>query len=154
MQKQERALEPADAASRALREAVEQARQLADALERTSTRRVLVRIGDAEITIEREPRPGSAEQPSASAPASAARQDAVAIVAPLVGIFYRGPSPKSAPFVEPGDTVEPGQVIGIVEAMKVMNQVVSDQHGSVVEILVENGSTVHYEQPLMLVESG
>ena len=75
------------------------------------------------------------------------------IAAPLVGIFYRAASPSARPFVEVGDTVEAGQVIGIVEAMKVMNQVISDYDGRVVQILAEDGSTVHYEQPLVLIDA-
>jgi acetyl-CoA carboxylase biotin carboxyl carrier protein len=71
------------------------------------------------------------------------------IAAPVVGTFYRSPAPGSPPFVGVGDVVEPGQVIGIVEAMKLMNQVTADQPGRVVEVLVADGEAVEYEQPLI-----
>jgi acetyl-CoA carboxylase biotin carboxyl carrier protein len=76
------------------------------------------------------------------------------VVAPIVGVFYRSGSPGAKPFVEVGDTVERGQVVGIVEAMKVMNEVQSDFRGVVEEILVENGEAVQYEQRLMTLRVG
>ena len=76
------------------------------------------------------------------------------VVAPLVGIFYRASSPGADPFVSVGDTVERGQTVCIIEAMKVMNEVTSDFRGTVVEILVENGEAVQYEQPLLLIDVG
>src|SRR5438270_8407821 len=94
--------EHADAASGALREAVDQARQLAIALEDTSTRRVLVRVGNAEISIERETRPGPSQESSLAAAQAPATTHAalLPIAAPLVGIFYRAASPNARPFVE------------------------------------------------------
>ena len=74
------------------------------------------------------------------------------VVAPLVGVFYRAASPGAKPFVEVGDTVERGQKVGIVEAMKMMNEVTSDFRGTVAEIVVQNGDTVQYEQTLMLID--
>ncbi|MGQ9819581.1 MAG: acetyl-CoA carboxylase biotin carboxyl carrier protein [Candidatus Kapaibacteriales bacterium] len=74
------------------------------------------------------------------------------IVSPIVGTFYRSPSPDSEPFVEVGSRVTPGQTICIVEAMKVMNEIESDVAGTVVEILVENGKPVEYNQTLMLIK--
>jgi acetyl-CoA carboxylase biotin carboxyl carrier protein len=73
-------------------------------------------------------------------------------VAPLVGVFYRAASPGAKPFVDVGDTVERGQVVGIVEAMKMMNEVTSDFRGTVAEFAVKNGDTVQYEQPLMYID--
>jgi acetyl-CoA carboxylase biotin carboxyl carrier protein len=144
----------ADTATEVLREAVDQAKQLAIALEHTSTRRIFVRAGNAEISIERETRPTPSQESSMAAQAPATTHAALLpIVAPLVGIFYRAASPNARPFVELGDTVEAGQVIGIIEAMKVMNQVISDHDGRVVQILAENGSTVQYEQPLVLLDT-
>ncbi|GAB3601239.1 hypothetical protein GCM10027586_04000 [Kineococcus gypseus] len=72
--------------------------------------------------------------------------------APLVGTFYAAPSPDEAPFVSPGDTVTVGQTLGIIEAMKLMNSIVSDVAGRVVEVLVENGTPVEFDQPLVLIE--
>lgn len=75
------------------------------------------------------------------------------IKSPLVGTFYRSPSPGAPPFVEVGDIVSPGQVLCIVEALKVMNEIESDVRGKVVKILVENGETVEYGQPLFLIDT-
>ena len=74
------------------------------------------------------------------------------VKAPLVGTFYAAPSEGADPFVSVGDTVKKGQVIGIVEAMKLMNEVESDYDGTVAEILVENGEMVEYGQPLIVVK--
>jgi len=86
--------------------------------------------------------------------APAAGETAVAeqletIVAPMVGTFYAAPRPGADPFVRVGDHVEPGQVVAIIEAMKVMNEIVAERAGTIVEILVENGQPVEYGQPLM-----
>ncbi len=75
------------------------------------------------------------------------------IKSPLVGTFYRAPAPGAPPFVEEGDIVSPGQVLCIIEALKVMNEIESDVRGKVVKILVENGQPVEYGQPLFLVDT-
>lgn len=74
------------------------------------------------------------------------------IVAPLVGTFYSSPKPETPPFIKPGDTVEPGQTICIIEAMKIFNEIESEVSGKIIEILVEDGSPVEYGQVLMTVE--
>jgi len=74
------------------------------------------------------------------------------INSPIVGTFYRAPSPEAEPFVEVGSHVVPGQTLCLVEAMKVMNEIESDVAGTVVEILVENGKPVEYNQTLMLIK--
>jgi acetyl-CoA carboxylase biotin carboxyl carrier protein len=74
------------------------------------------------------------------------------IVAPMVGTFYRSPDPKARSFVNDGEEVEKGQVIGIIEAMKIMNEIVSDHAGRCVKISVENGQPVEYGQTLILLE--
>lgn len=79
-------------------------------------------------------------------------QRMVTVTAPLVGTFYRSPSPDAPAFVEPGDTVRKGQVICIVEAMKLMNEIESDVSGTIARILVENGQAVEYGEPLFLIE--
>ncbi|MEU3457041.1 acetyl-CoA carboxylase biotin carboxyl carrier protein [Micromonospora sp. NPDC006766] len=78
--------------------------------------------------------------------------DRLAVRAPVVGTFYRAPEPGAAPFVTVGDLVRPGQVVGIVEAMKLMNEVTADQAGRVVEVLVSDGKPVEYDQPLLALE--
>ncbi len=72
---------------------------------------------------------------------------------PLVGTFYRSPSPGAPPFVEEGDVVSKGQVVCIIEALKVMNEIESDVNGKIVKILVENGQPVEYGQELMYIET-
>ncbi len=74
------------------------------------------------------------------------------VTSPLVGTFYRSSSPESAPFVEVGTRVEKGQVLCIIEAMKIMNEIESDVSGIVKKILVENGQPVEYGEPLFLIE--
>lgn len=74
------------------------------------------------------------------------------ILSPMVGTFYRSPSPEAPPFVEVGDTVTVGQVLCIVEAMKLFNEIESEQAGKVARILVQNGEPVEYGQILMLIE--
>ncbi|MBK3331553.1 acetyl-CoA carboxylase biotin carboxyl carrier protein [Persephonella atlantica] len=74
------------------------------------------------------------------------------IKSPLVGTFYRAPSPGAPPFVEEGDIVSKGQVLCIIEALKVMNEIESDINGRVVKILVENGQPVEFGQELFYIE--
>jgi len=87
-------------------------------------------------------------KPAAGAPAKPAHKE---IVSPIVGTFYRAPAPDSAPFVEVGTHVVKGQVLCIVEAMKIMNQIESDTTGTIAAILVENAQPVAYGQPLFHV---
>ncbi|GAB4109328.1 MAG: acetyl-CoA carboxylase biotin carboxyl carrier protein [Roseiflexaceae bacterium] len=75
-----------------------------------------------------------------------------AITAPMVGTFYAAPSPKDKPYIEEGDIIQSGDRVGIVEAMKMMNEIESEVSGRVVRILVKNGQPVEYGQPLMIVE--
>ncbi len=74
------------------------------------------------------------------------------IRSPIVGTFYRAPSPDADAFVQVGTEVSPGTVLCIVEAMKLMNEIESDVNGKVIKILVENGKPVEYNQPLFLIE--
>ncbi len=76
------------------------------------------------------------------------------IHAPIVGTFYRAPSPESSPYINVGDKISAGQVICIIEAMKIMNEIESDVDGTVVEVLVENASPVEFNQPLVVVDPG
>jgi acetyl-CoA carboxylase biotin carboxyl carrier protein len=89
---------------------------------------------------------------ASSAPAaSAATAKGQTITAPMVGTFYRSPSPESPAFVEVGQAVTVGQPLCIIEAMKLMNELESDVAGTVVEVLVEDGQPVEYGQPLFVV---
>jgi acetyl-CoA carboxylase biotin carboxyl carrier protein len=84
------------------------------------------------------------------APAALPDQDEGHIItAPMIGTYYSAPSPGEDPFVQIGDEVEVGQVIGIIEAMKIMNEIVADKSGVVADILVENAQAVEYGSPLV-----
>lgn len=76
----------------------------------------------------------------------------VEIKAPMVGTFYRAPSPEAPPYVEVGQLIEPGQVICIIEAMKLMNEIKSEIKGKILEILVDNAEPVEFGQPIFLIE--
>lgn len=76
----------------------------------------------------------------------------IAIKAPMVGTFYRSPSPEAKSYVEIGQTIDAGQVVCIIEAMKLMNEIKSEIKGKVIEVLVENARSVEYGQPLFKVE--
>jgi acetyl-CoA carboxylase biotin carboxyl carrier protein len=88
------------------------------------------------------------ESPIEGAPSG---QNLAEIKSPMVGTFYRAPSPGASPYVEVGHEVRTGQVVCIIEAMKLMNEIESDVAGSIAEILVENGQPVEFGQPLFLV---
>ncbi|GAB4204472.1 MAG: acetyl-CoA carboxylase biotin carboxyl carrier protein [Roseiflexaceae bacterium] len=90
--------------------------------------------------------PTSSEPAEAELPAGAQT-----IVSPMVGTFYNAPSPKDPPFVKEGDAVHAGEVVGIVEAMKIMNEIESEFSGKVLRVLVNTGQPVEYGQPLMVV---
>jgi acetyl-CoA carboxylase biotin carboxyl carrier protein len=79
-------------------------------------------------------------------------QRLITVTSPIVGTFYRAPSPDAEPFVEVGSRVTKGQVLCIIEAMKLMNEIESEVDGIVVKILVENGQPVEYGEPLFLIE--
>ncbi len=88
---------------------------------------------------------------AAAEPAASADSGLHMVKSPIVGTFYGSPSPGAAPFVAPGDHVEKGQVIGIIEAMKLMNEIESDVAGEVVKCLVSNGQAIEFGQPLFSV---
>ncbi len=79
-------------------------------------------------------------------------QRLITVTSPIVGTFYRSPSPEAATFVEVGSNVNKGQVLCIVEAMKLMNEIESEVDGVVVKVLVENGQPVEYGEPLFLID--
>jgi acetyl-CoA carboxylase biotin carboxyl carrier protein len=97
--------------------------------------------------------PPAAAAPAASSSAPARRKDeANYVTAPMVGTFYAAASPTAKPFVQVGDTVKEGDVLCIIEAMKMMNQIESDRAGTVTAILVKNGEPVEFGQPLFVIE--
>ncbi|MCH8499948.1 MAG: acetyl-CoA carboxylase biotin carboxyl carrier protein [Marinobacter sp.] len=93
--------------------------------------------------------PATAADPAPEASAAAAKGHQLR--SPMVGTFYRAPSPTAQSFVEVGQTVQAGDVICIVEAMKMMNQIEADKSGTIVDVLVENGQPVEFDQPLFVI---
>lgn len=103
------------------------------------------------VVIEREKIPqGPAKE--AQEPVEKPTGKTVEIKAPMVGTFYRAPSPEAPPYVEVGQVVETGQVICIIEAMKLMNEIKSEIKGKILEILVDNAEPVEFGQPMFLIE--
>ncbi len=99
--------------------------------------------------------PGSAASDSAQAPAAAGvQQDEkyITIRSPIVGTFYRSPSPETDVFVKTGDSVSKGSILCIIEAMKIMNEIESEYSGKIVKILAENAQPVEFDQPLFLID--
>ena len=94
---------------------------------------------------------GSGAGAGAAEPAAGEDAGLHMVKSPIVGTFYASPSPGASPFVAPGDHVEKGQVIGIIEAMKLMNEIESDVAGEVVKCLVSNGQAIEFGQPLFSV---
>jgi acetyl-CoA carboxylase biotin carboxyl carrier protein len=91
---------------------------------------------------------------AAEEPATGREPGLVAVVAPMVGTFYSAPAPGAKPYVSEGDRVVVGQVVCIVEAMKLMNEVQSDVAGVIRRVLAENGQAIEYGQELFLVAPG
>lgn len=100
--------------------------------------------------------PVAAPAPAAAAPAAkpaeAAASNLVTIKSPMIGTFYRSPSPDKPPFINVGDEIAVGKVVCVIEAMKLFNEIESEVKGKIVKVLVENASPVEYDQPLFLVE--
>lgn len=108
------------------------------------------------------PAPAPAVPPVAPAPVANSAQEApqasaddskyVTIKSPMIGTFYRKPTPDKPTFVEVGDSVKPGDVLCIVEAMKLFNEIESEVSGTIVKVLVDDNSPIEYDQPLFLVD--
>jgi len=137
----------------------DEARDLVKRLEGSTVQRFSVEAGDTKIEIER--RAGvvgsdvvtSGTVDTAGADGAPELDGGHPIKAPLVGTFYRASQPGAPAFVNEGDTVDAGQTVGIVEAMKLMNQVQTDVGGKIAKILAEDGAWVEFEQTLMLIEA-
>jgi acetyl-CoA carboxylase biotin carboxyl carrier protein len=145
-----------------IRSVWEEARELIKRLEGSTVQRFSVEAGEYKIEIERGAAVRVVEGSSGGGPstlevtgdggAAAVPDDRHPILAPLVGTFYRSPQPGAKPFVEEGDTVDAGQPVAIVEAMKLMNQVAADRAGKVAAIVVQDGEWVEFEQVLIYLE--
>ncbi|RMG36886.1 MAG: acetyl-CoA carboxylase biotin carboxyl carrier protein [Gammaproteobacteria bacterium] len=143
-------------------------KKLIELLEESNVAEIEIHEGEESVRISRTGTatvPMTAFTPAAPAPAAPAAPAAEAdkaspteeepeghvIRSPMVGTFYRAPSPTSKPFVEEGSKVAPGDTLCIIEAMKILNQIESDVAGTVKKILVENGQPVEYNQPLFII---
>ncbi|HZZ85692.1 MAG TPA: acetyl-CoA carboxylase biotin carboxyl carrier protein [Anaeromyxobacteraceae bacterium] len=98
------------------------------------------------------PVPNSAPAAAAPGPGAKEQKPGVIVTSPFVGTFYRAPSPESPPFVEVGAVVKKGQVLCILEAMKLMNEIESEVSGKIAEILVQNATPVEFGEPLFRIE--
>ena len=141
---------------------LDQLRELIRLLDESNLTEIEVEQDDDRIRVRRDPAPvavvSQAVAPTAvvgSPHASGAPEDDDGnyLTSPFVGTFYRAPSPESDAFVEVGDSITPGQVLCIVEAMKLMNEIESEVAGTIVEILVENGKPVEYGDRLFRIET-
>ncbi len=143
---------------------IKKIKKLLEIVEASSIAEIEIRVGEEAIRITR-------TSPTAQVFTQPQTQPAVAIPqaieetapkkeepqghivrSPMVGIFYRSPAPGAKPFVEVGQRVEVGDVLCIIEAMKILNQIEADKAGIVTKILVENGEPVEYNQPLFVIE--
>ena len=137
-------------------------RQLAELLDETHLTEIEVQDGERKIRVARTvaaiaataatvaaPTPAA---PVAEAPAAPAPSSANAIKSPMVGTVFLAAEPGAKPFAGVGDTVTEGQTLVIIEAMKVMNPIAAPRAGKVVQVMVENGQPVEFDQPLLVVE--
>ena len=146
---------------------IRKVKKLIELLEESDVAEIDIHEGEESVRISRTSSAAPPLMPSPSPPAApvaaAAAAEAPAansapvepeghlIRAPMVGTFYRAPSPTSKAFVEDGAAVSAGDTLCIIEAMKILNQIESDKSGKVLQILVENGQPVEYDQPLFVI---
>jgi acetyl-CoA carboxylase biotin carboxyl carrier protein len=98
------------------------------------------------------PAPVSAAAPAPVAPVASENANLITIKSPMIGTFYRSGSPDKPSFVNVGDKIGPGNVLCVIEAMKLFNEIESEVSGKIVKILIDNASPIEYDQPLFLVE--
>jgi acetyl-CoA carboxylase biotin carboxyl carrier protein len=131
---------------------LDEVQRLVDLVRESGVGEIRVRQGDVEITVKVNPEAPAREERVAREPElepPTAEMDGLhAVRSPLVGTFYRAPAPGEDAYVEVGDVVRAGQILCIVEAMKLMNEIPADVSGEVVEILADNAEGVEYDQPL------
>jgi len=146
---------------------IRKVKKLIELLEASSVDEIEIKEGEESVRISRNtgapvavaaaPMPVAPAIPAPAAPAVAARAPAPAaetdnaVKSPMVGTFYRSPSPDAPSFVEVGQSVRAGDVLCIVEAMKMMNQIEADRAGTVTAIHAENGEPVEFDQPLITI---
>jgi len=154
---------------------IRKVKKLIELLEESGVSEIEIKEGEESVRISRHPTgvvhafsapPAYAAPPPAAAtvtpavaagsppaaPAAASHSPDSAVTAPMVGTFYSAPAPGARPFVEIGSEVKPGDVLCIIEAMKMMNQIESDKAGRVVSVLAKNGDPVEFGQTLFIIE--
>ena len=157
---------------------IRKVKKLIELLDETGVAEIEIKEGEESVRISRHPSggtfammpqhmmygppPAPAAAPAAAAVTPAAAAAAVAaaaaatadqtVTAPMVGTFYASPAPGARPFVQVGDEIKVGQVLCIIEAMKMMNQIESEKEGRVVSVLARNGEPVEFGQPLFVIE--
>ena len=115
---------------------------------------IVLQQAPAQVAPQQIAAPVQQAAPAAPAPAPAVAEDSklITIKSPMIGTFYRSPGPDKGTFVNVGDTVKQGDVVCIIEAMKLFNEIESEISGKIVKVLVDDASPVEYDQPLFLVE--
>ena len=153
---------------------IRKVKKLIELLEESGIAEIEIKEGEESVRISRLPTGGAVTQvpmyappalaaasvapaaagaaPAAAAGAGAPKSSDHVVPAPMVGTIYAAPSPGAKPYVEIGDEVKVGQVLCIIEAMKMMNQIESDKAGKVTAIMVQNGDPVEFGQPLFVIE--
>jgi acetyl-CoA carboxylase biotin carboxyl carrier protein len=150
-------------------------KKLIELLEESGIAEIEIKEGEEAVRISRMPVPGAGAQPLmqvvhtappagvaprgpelpaalAEAAGAKAKANEHVITAPMVGTFYAAPSPGAKPFVEIGDEIKVGQVLCVIEAMKMMNQIEADKAGRIASIMARNGDPVEFGQPLFVIE--
>ena len=151
---------------------IRKVKKLIELIEESGVAEIEIKEGEESVRISRQsqtspammaapaafaPPPAPTAAPAAvmEAPAAEPAAEAIeghAIKSPMVGTFYRAPSPGATAFVEVGQTVNAGDTLCIIEAMKLLNQIEADKAGTIKAILVENGQPVEYDQPLFIID--
>ena len=149
---------------------IRKVKKLMELLEESGMSEIEIKEGEESVKISRygnSPAPAQhpiqsfvqQQAPASSAPTSQTaspneqpQETGQSVTSPMVGTFYSAPSPTAKPFVSIGQKINQGDTVGIIEAMKIMNQIESDQSGTVVEILVKDGDAVEFGQSLIVVE--
>ena len=142
---------------------IRKVKKLMELLEESGMAEIEIKEGEESVKISRfgsspPPVQSFVQQPiTSSVPASSAaapepQTNDQSIVSPMVGTFYSAPSPTAKPFVTVGQKINQGDTIGIIEAMKIMNQIEADRSGTVIEILVKDGEAIEFGQSLITIE--
>jgi acetyl-CoA carboxylase biotin carboxyl carrier protein len=146
---------------------IRKVKKLIELLEESDIAEIEIHEGEESVRISRHgsmvmptmmPQASVAVPQAAATPAAAVAEEPSgeieghAVRSPMVGTFYRSPSPGSKPFIEVGQQVSAGDTLCIIEAMKILNQIESDKTGTVKQILVENGEPVEYNEPLFIID--